>query len=377
MHYLCQNVRSMNCCTVYQGLIIYDFQVPEWDWWPDGNFERMFSNEELQTFCKDSETPSVPVHWACRASGSKDRDSRSKAETWQDGHRSRRVCLGIIDCTNSHCKVVIRPATTSAKRNRQLSALCVCGAPLQYDESTSCPAIQILHRFNGGIHFVHKNRHNHVKPTSTLHLTVTEQAQFRNLVEQHPKSGPLQLLVGPPTLSGPGLSAADISPMLVNKDRISYERNKIKAQYSQSNPSGDTINVQAFASFCEESEDFVVQCSFGKTTIISMQSPVLLRELVRESPVSDEPVNGILTDAAHGYWKQHNNLLIVSSTYSVLLRCWIPGLLSYTNGATEKHYSLHFRALFQLIAQEHRRRGLSTSDDSIFGNVCAIPPKII
>ena len=344
------------------------YKASEWDCWPDGDFERLFTNQELQALSKKGEM-TVPVHWACRTSGSKKPDGKKTADKWQDGYVSRRLCLGVITCMNPACKIVIRPATIPSIRERQLSTACICGSSLQYSDHARCPAVQILHRFKGGIHFAHKNIHNHVRPTYILHLTAKEEAQFRDLVEQHPKSGPLQLLVGPPTLSGPGRSAADISTALINKDRISYERNKIKAQYSETNPSGDTINVQAFASFCEENEDFVVQSIFGKTTVISMHNPVLLSELVRASQITDEAVNGILTDAAHGYWKTHNNLLIVSSAYSVLLHCWVPGLLSYTNGATERHYSLHFQALFRIITKEHEQRGLNASDDAIFGNV--------
>ena len=315
----------------------------------------------------------VPVHWACRTSGSKNHSGTKSAERWQDGYISRRVCLGVITCTNPDCKIIVRPAIALANRKRQLEAKCVlCKSSLQHSSIPRCPAVQVLYCFKGGIYFIHKNTHNHVRPTYILHLTATEEAQFRDLVEQHPKSGPLQLLVGPPTLSGPGRSAADISAALVNKDRISYERKKVKAQYIQTNPTGDTINVQAFASFCEDNEDFIVQSVIGKTTVISMQNPVLVSELVRASHITDEAVNGILTDAAHGYWKAHNNLLIVSSVYSPLLHCWVPGLLSYANGATEKHYSLHFQALFRIIAQEHEQTGLHTSDDAIFGNVSVI-----
>ena len=313
---------------------------------------------------------SVPVHWACRTSGSKNHRGTKTAEMWQDGYVSRRLCLGVITCTNPDCKIVVRPGTTAAKRKKQLETVCVrCKSSLQYSAFPKCPAVQVLHCFKNGIHFAHSGVHNHVRPTYILHLTAKQQVEFRELVEQHPKSGPLQLLVGPPTLSGPGRSAADISTALINKDRIGYERNKVKALHNQTNPPGDTINVQAFASFCEENEEFIVQSVFGKTTVISMQSPVLLSELVRASLITDEAVNGILTDAAHGYWKAHNNLLIVSSVYSVLLRCWVPGLLSYTNGATAKHYNLHFQALFQIITRERQGRGFDTSDDAIFGNV--------
>ena len=345
----------------------------DWDWWPDGYIDRTFTPEELKTLNRSVSSTQdsdllVPVHWACRYSGlPSNRTGPSDADEWLKGSESRRTCLGVIVCENQECDIVIRPATRRETVDKQLAKLCPCGSALV--RPTKCPTIQKMYRFKGRIHFVHKNFHNHDRPTYTLHLTHKEQALFTQVIEQHPRSGPLQLLVGVPTLRGPGPSVAEISPVLHNRDRVGYERQKIKAQHRDTNPQGSTLDVNRFNEFCHDNPDFMVSAQLAPVVVLSMQSKDLLAELVKATQIADEPVNGILTDAAHGYWKEDNNLLVVSSIYSQSLQRWIPGLVSYTNGATEQHYCQHFLTLFQTIAHERMRQGLDTSSDSHFCNV--------
>lgn len=49
-----------------------------------------------------------------------------------------------------------------------------------------------------------------------LHMTTDERAEFTTLVMNNPKSGPLQLNLGVPTMFGPGKSALEISNILEN-----------------------------------------------------------------------------------------------------------------------------------------------------------------
>ncbi|KAJ3804557.1 hypothetical protein F5876DRAFT_82964 [Lentinula aff. lateritia] len=53
-----------------------------------------------------------------------------------------------------------------------------------------------------------------------------------------------------------------------------------------------------------------------------------------------EPVNGIVSDAAHGFWREQNSLLITSSIYEAELHCWIPVLFSYSNGASSNSVTI-------------------------------------
>ena len=67
-----------------------------------------------------------------------------------------------------------------------------------------------------GIHFKNYGTHLHVHPTHILHMTTDERAEFTTLVMNNPKSGPLQLNLGFPTMFGPGKSALGISNILEN-----------------------------------------------------------------------------------------------------------------------------------------------------------------
>ena len=43
---------------------------------------------------------------------------------------------------------------------------------------------------------------------------------------------------------------------------------------------------------------------------------------------------------------------MITSVYSPELACWIPALMSFTNGASADHFKWHFIALFESIAKE-------------------------
>jgi len=103
----------------------------------------------------------------------------------------------------------------------------------------------------------------------------------------------------------------------------------------------------------------------------------MLSRLVHEY-IDDDAVNGLVNDAAHGWWKEGNSLLMISSVYSSDLNCWVPGILSYTNGATANHFSHHFRALFEGIAVEAERRGIEVEDKLFAGvSICFSRPILL
>ena len=47
--------------------------------------------------------------------------------------------------------------------------------------------------------------------------------------------------------------------------------------------------------------------------------------------------------------------------------CWVPGLFSYTNGASAEHYKIHFLALMHSIAHEAETGGLEIIDHFFAG----------
>lgn len=48
---------------------------------------------------------------------------------------------------------------------------------------------------------------------------------------------------------------------------------------------------------------------------------------------------------------------------------WIPGIFTYSNGATAAHYKIHFLTLFEGIAMEAESRQIQVTDE-LFAGVC-------
>jgi hypothetical protein len=192
-----------------------------------------------------------------------------------------------------------------------------------------------------------------------------EKKEFSKIVEQNPSAGPLKLLVGPPGVDGPGESVANITPVLFNAERIRYERRKILK--GSHNPRGDNF-VKEFAKFDQNHPDFILEAQFGEVSIIVMQTPFMASKLVK-STIDLEAVNGLVSDAAHGVWRERNSLLIVSSTFDPHhLKCWVPGIMSYANGGTAEHYRIHYFHLFNGMARICTDQDIEVTD-ALFANV--------
>lgn len=264
-------------------------------------------------------------------------------------------------CDNPQCHRVTRPKVDAARLDAQKHEACECQANLVYQ---ACGVRSVRWNWRGGTHYQHEGIHHHARPPP-IHATIEEAERFATLVKQNPKSGPLELLVGAPTFQGPGKSVADISDIYINAERVSKERLKIK-QGPDGLASGDAF-IAAFAEFDLNHPAFLVSEVFGAVTVISFQTPLMVSQLIHDT-ILDQPVNGLVNDAAHGWWKEQNSLLMITSAYSPELRCWVPGLFSYTNGATANHYMHHFTTLMETMALEAERRGIGV-DDRLFAGV--------
>ncbi|CAA7263522.1 unnamed protein product [Cyclocybe aegerita] len=196
-----------------------------------------------------------------------------------------------------------------------------------------------------------------------LHLSGEEKNRFQDLVQAHPTVGPLGLIVGVPGINGPGKSVTEISDIFWNADRVSKERSKIK---QGADVGGDGF-IAAFKKLEEDHPEFVVSSTFGIVTVVSLQTPFMRSLLVRDTTL-EEPVNGTVNDATHGWWSERNALLIVTSVYDVKTQSWSPSLFSYSNGARTLHFKYHFVALFQGIAEEADSRGIDI-EDRLFAGV--------
>jgi len=326
-------------------------QIP-WDGWPDGIFSRDFSLTEYE------KSDLLKIHWANKASGGSGDEHAAK---WEKGKKLARRCLGVIVCDNEGCGIIIQPKTTPLAIQKQLEEPCVCTAQLQHQR---CEVHAITWKWADGVHFYNTGVHSHNRPGCVLHLLNEEREQFGNLVRAHPNTGPLGLIVGVPGLTGPGESVADISDVLLNADRVSKEQRKIK---HDADPGGDSF-IAAFAKLTEEYPGFVIFSTLGKVTVISVQTKFMRSNMLKDSRM-DGPVNGLVNDAAHGWWKERNSLLMITSAYSPTLFRWVPGVFSYTNGASAEHFKYHFISVFQSMAHDAEERGIQLAD-WMFAGVC-------
>ncbi|KAJ7831864.1 hypothetical protein B0H14DRAFT_2592431 [Mycena olivaceomarginata] len=155
---------------------------PEWDGWPDGDFSALFSMSFVEKH------DNLHVHWATKILGGRAVDT--DAAVWKDGKLTRRQCQGIIQC---ECRLFCGhpPSTRKAGVENQLSKLCIWGLDLS------------ILLASGGVYHQNGGTHDHPRPTVRLHLAKEERDEFAAIVREQPKTGPLKLVVGRPTASGP------------------------------------------------------------------------------------------------------------------------------------------------------------------------------
>jgi hypothetical protein len=192
-------------------------QSQKWNPWPDGTWEATYTREYFEQ-CQFS------VHWACEVRGGKKNSvGSSRAKKKDDGAHTLRLCRGVMKCTSATCDILTRPQTKNAGRIAQVQAGCSCGSPLRH---YTCDVRIEYWVYRDGAHFRHSGYHRHER-VPARHLTARERSQFANIVNEHPRMGPAQLLAGRPAVDGPGPSVADISSVLLNPHRIQYERRRI------------------------------------------------------------------------------------------------------------------------------------------------------
>jgi hypothetical protein len=191
-----------------------------WDPWPDGDFERLFTWEEV------AKTNNLSEHWACQPGGGDKRGLESTL-TWSQGKKTRRICLGVITCDDPTCEVVTRPQTRRAGIMGQLNASCSCGGQLTH---VDCGVMSVLYSFKGGVYYIHKGVHHHPKQTHILHSSRDKRARFEQITFENPAAGPTALIAGRHGLTGTRESVATISTVLLNQDRGKAELQALRGK---------------------------------------------------------------------------------------------------------------------------------------------------
>jgi len=92
--------------------------------------------------------------------------------------------------------------------------------------------------------------------------------------------------------------------------RVGKEHLKIK---KGGQVGGGDAFLSAFVKFSQEYPGFVIYLQLNIVTVISVQSSLMRTERVKER-LLDGPINGLVNDAAHGWWKERTSLLIMTSS---------------------------------------------------------------
>lgn len=339
------------CNDETQYVQLNDLAGEGWNCWPQGNFAMDLTWEEF------SETDGLMVHWATKTTDGKQKSGASRDASHPSfGYRRTRQCWGHIECTNKDCAIVMRPHTTSkAAVNTQCAKPCKCGSELVWKPCENRSAVIIwakgVRYFNGIMD------HNHGWLPYKLHLRSGEKQELKELFQQNPTAKPAALGSGN-TVSGK--SASDVSSVLLNSDRLAAEKRKMKGT---SEESGDDF-VQWFSEFQIQNPNFIVsETMIGGVAVISCQTPFMASLLHDKITEVDGPFNGVVSDAAHRWWKVKTSLLIVSSVFVPIIEGWVPALMSYSNGASGRHYELHFLALMESIAKVAVSKGQDIVDE--------------
>ncbi|KAJ3572688.1 hypothetical protein NP233_g2918 [Leucocoprinus birnbaumii] len=193
------------------------------------------------------------------------------------------------------CAFKLQPKTDTHKLNAQLAApYPLCQGQLVYQP---CDLKDTQWRWRDGVHYRHEGWHKHEKPCK-IHLTYQRNQQFEATMKAHPLAGPLELLVGVHGLEGPSKLVSDISPIFLNKNRIGQRRCGIIKAARGDGTFLDT--VKRLQEFVEKNQDRVVHHSLIPL-VICIQTPWMWKVLGR-SLTEEDPVNGLVSDAAHGPW---------------------------------------------------------------------------
>ncbi|KAF5358855.1 hypothetical protein D9757_013954 [Collybiopsis confluens] len=332
--------------------------MAKWNCWPQGNWYMDITFEEFE------KTEELAVHWACRNAGGRQiRGSSPSALTIDQGQRSTRRCYGYIECTNQKCAIIIRPNTqTRDKRMAQLTKKCSCGiGDLVHVE---CRNASRIVRWAGGVRYYNGTQSHHHPQPPTVHLTRDERSKLTKLVTANPKATPAALISGNTIDKS---STATISDVLLHSGRVGRYRSQILGNTTAK--SGDDF-IEDFMEFQRENAGFIVANTMLEgVAVISAQTPFMASQLHSEALAIDGPFNGIVSDAAHDWWKVRNSLLLVSSIFSPILQRWIPALFSYSNGATATHFQYHFLVLMESIASNVLDREKEVADELFAGVV--------
>ncbi|THU92639.1 hypothetical protein K435DRAFT_671797 [Dendrothele bispora CBS 962.96] len=309
-----------------QNIIFTSLQLLAEPWaWPNGDFGMDLNHEEFVS------TNGLAVQWPMRsASGSNGRGSHIKgsitSETIWDGKESKKYCKGSVSCLNHSCDITTRPKVDSPAFTKQKEeGVCQCGSSLVWKKSQ-------------------------------------EQKDVETLWNNRPDLKPIALLSGPKLANGFASGGGDLTQSGKNSDHWRYQLRKLSSKMKAEN--GHWF-LEQFDNWRERHGDYIKMraCTIGSEggiTVIAFHTDWMRNQLLPKDELQSSlfPVQGLVTDGAHKFWSNQKSILIMTSSYSPVIDFWVPGMFSFSNGATAEHYRHHFYAVFLGIDEAATAAGM-------------------
>jgi hypothetical protein len=118
---------------------------------------------------------------------------------------------------------------------------------------------------------------------------------------------------------------------------VLLKQDHVKAELQALHGKSTRNFVDDFADFQRNHPGYVLYFQFEVVTVVIVQTQFMVSQLVTDF-IEDKAVNGVISDAVHSFWHSSKDLLIISLTYSALLTCWVPGLMTYAHGGSSEHH---------------------------------------
>ncbi|KIK58866.1 hypothetical protein GYMLUDRAFT_245649 [Collybiopsis luxurians FD-317 M1] len=288
-----------------------------------------------------------------------------------------KKCLGVIACSNESCGAIFRPHVSPedlAKQQVSFCSHCTEQARLEYHPCESHSYLIRYGHIGNDIstlryQYINGPPHSHSCIPDVACTTAAEDKRFKATYESCPKATPTQMMAGAPAPNGYGPGAAELGHKFRNQDYTGYLLWHLHAR----DGNGPTSAFGVFNKLGEwkalHPDVFPQDFTSSDMVCISLQTEWMQQQVLTDMGDVEDPLHGILSDAAHKYWEDPNGCLTVSSTFSPLLVQWVPVLFTYANGATTDHYQYHFLILIQRVAQTAIEQGLAINDDIFAGVV--------
>lgn len=322
-------------------------KLQPWSYFPDGSFQVLVTRAVYHAH------EDLLINWTSKNNGSHHKIGES-AETEADCWKVNKSCLGVLECDQPNCAVMVLPGqrqkTTQARLQKCTDVL--CPGTLQHHQ---CDASWSYRIWKYGVRLVILRGHSHDAPTRTARISPLAAKAARELILANNAATPAAIRAGN-TASGESLAA--IHPNFINGD---YARHVIRTIRGPVKDSGDRF-LQDLADYqAKHPQHFIKLTLDGGTQVISVQTR-FMGDVLCDSSSSPDTLKGLVSDATYSFFQRPNSLLLTTSAYCGRLQKWVPVLYSYTNGATALHAEYHFYSLFKLFAHRRSARGEQVED---------------